>query len=94
MLISALSRANLALALIGLNRFDEAQTVIDQGIARRLDSSGLHNRLYLIGFLRATAKRCSVRLSGSQAGRMNIKSVKFRHGHSPLQAGDERLPKP
>ena len=26
----ALSRANLALALIGLNRFDEAQTVIDQ----------------------------------------------------------------
>ena len=48
----ALSRANLALALIGLNRFDEAQAVIDQGMARGLDSSGLHNRLYLIGFFK------------------------------------------
>ncbi len=48
----ALSRANLALALIGLNRFDEAQEVIEQGLARLLDSSGFHNRLYLIAFLR------------------------------------------
>src|SRR6266498_3585101 len=48
----ALSRAYLALALIGLNRFDEAQEVIEQGLARRLDSSGFHNRLYLIAFLR------------------------------------------
>jgi eukaryotic-like serine/threonine-protein kinase len=48
----ALSRANLALALIGLNRFDEAQEVIEQGIERRLDSSGFHNRLYLIAFLK------------------------------------------
>ncbi len=46
------SRANLALALIGLNRFDEAQEVIEQGLARRLDSSGFHNRLYLIAFHR------------------------------------------
>ncbi len=51
----ALSRANLALALIGLNRFDEAQAVIEQGIARHLDSSGLHNRLYLIGFFKSDA---------------------------------------
>ena len=48
----AISRANLALALIGLNRFDEAQEVIEQGLARRLDSSGFHNRLYLIAFLK------------------------------------------
>ena len=48
----ALSRANLALALIGLNRFDEAQEVIEQGLARGLDSSGFHNRLYLIAFLK------------------------------------------
>jgi tetratricopeptide (TPR) repeat protein len=52
----ALSRANLALALIGLNRFDEAQAVIEQGIARHLDSSGLHNRLYLIGFFKGDAE--------------------------------------
>ena len=30
----SLSRANLALALIGLNRFDEAQGVIQQGLER------------------------------------------------------------
>jgi eukaryotic-like serine/threonine-protein kinase len=47
----SLSRANLALALIGLNRFDEAQEVIQQGLRHGLDSSGFHNRLYLIAFL-------------------------------------------
>jgi eukaryotic-like serine/threonine-protein kinase len=52
----ALSRANLALALIGLNRFDEAKEVIEQGIARRLDSSGFHNRLYLIAFFKGDAQ--------------------------------------
>jgi eukaryotic-like serine/threonine-protein kinase len=44
------SRANLALSLIGLNRFDEAWEVIQQGMARGLDASGFHNRLYLIAF--------------------------------------------
>jgi eukaryotic-like serine/threonine-protein kinase len=52
----ALSRANLALALIGLNRFYESQEVVEQGLARRLDSSGFHNRLYLIGFLKGDAQ--------------------------------------
>jgi tetratricopeptide (TPR) repeat protein len=52
----ALSRANLALALIGLNRFDEAQEVIGQGMARGLDSGGFHNRLYLIAFLKGDAR--------------------------------------
>jgi Tfp pilus assembly protein PilF len=48
----SLSRANLALALIGLNRFDEAQEVIKEGMARGLDASGFHNRLYLIAFMK------------------------------------------
>jgi serine/threonine protein kinase/predicted Zn-dependent protease len=48
----SLSRANLALALIGQNRFDEAQEVIEQGLARGLDSSGFRNRLYLLAFLK------------------------------------------
>ncbi len=51
----SLSRANLALALIGLNRFDEAQEVIEQGLERGLDSSGFRNRLYLIAFLKGNA---------------------------------------
>jgi hypothetical protein len=42
--------------LIGLNRFDEAREVIEQGLARGLDSSGFHNRLYLIAFLKGDAQ--------------------------------------
>jgi serine/threonine protein kinase/predicted Zn-dependent protease len=52
----SLSRANLALALIGLNRFDEARAVIEQGVMRGLDPSGFHNRLYLIAFLQGDAQ--------------------------------------
>jgi serine/threonine protein kinase/predicted Zn-dependent protease len=52
----ALSRANLALCLMGLNRFDEAQEVIEEGLARNLDSGGFHNRLYLIAFLKGDAQ--------------------------------------
>jgi serine/threonine protein kinase len=51
----SLSRANLALALIGLNQFDEAQEVIREGVKRGLDSSGFRNRLYLIAFLKGDA---------------------------------------
>lgn len=47
----SLSRANLALAFIGLNRFEEARQIIQQGFDRGLDSNGFHNRLFLIGFL-------------------------------------------
>jgi serine/threonine protein kinase/tetratricopeptide (TPR) repeat protein len=52
----SLSRANLALALIGLNRFDEAQQVIEEGLARQLDSAGFRNRLYLIAFIKGDAE--------------------------------------
>lgn len=46
-----LSRSNLALSMIGMNRFDEARQVIEQGLAGNQDSSGFHNRLYLIAFV-------------------------------------------
>ena len=52
----SLSRANLALALIGLNRFDEAQGVIEEGLGRQLDSAGFRNRLFLIAFLKGDAE--------------------------------------
>ena len=52
----SLSRANLALALIALNRFDEAQQIIQEGLQRGLDSNGFHNRLYIIGFLKQDAQ--------------------------------------
>jgi tetratricopeptide (TPR) repeat protein len=48
----SLPRANLALALIGLNRFDEAQEILKQGLDRGLDPNGFYKRLYLIAFLK------------------------------------------
>ncbi|MBS1811331.1 MAG: protein kinase [Acidobacteria bacterium] len=51
----ALSRANLALSLIGLNRFEEAQAVIAEGQARGADISGFHSRLFLLAFLKGDA---------------------------------------
>jgi serine/threonine protein kinase/tetratricopeptide (TPR) repeat protein len=50
-----LSRANLGLSLIKLNRFDEAHEVIGQGLRQQLDFGSFHNRLYLIAFLRGDA---------------------------------------
>jgi eukaryotic-like serine/threonine-protein kinase len=47
-----LPRTNLALALIGLNRFDEANEVIQEGMQRGLDPIGFHSRLYLIAVLK------------------------------------------
>src|SRR6185295_6990935 len=38
-----------------LNRFDEAQQIIEEGLQRGLDSNGFHNRLYIIGFLKQDA---------------------------------------
>jgi serine/threonine protein kinase/tetratricopeptide (TPR) repeat protein len=52
----SLPRVNLALALIGLDRFDEAQDVIKQGIDRGLDPSGFYKRLYLIAFFRGDSQ--------------------------------------
>ena len=51
----ALSRSNLALSLIGLNRFEEARAVIAEGQARGADISGFHNRLFLLAVLQADA---------------------------------------
>jgi serine/threonine protein kinase/tetratricopeptide (TPR) repeat protein len=51
----ALSRTNLALSLIGLNRFQEARAVIVEGQARGADVTRVHNRLFLLAFLQDDA---------------------------------------
>jgi serine/threonine protein kinase len=51
----ALSRANLALSLIGLNRFEEARATIAEGQQRGADITGFHNRLFLLAFLNGDA---------------------------------------
>jgi serine/threonine protein kinase/Flp pilus assembly protein TadD len=43
---------NLGLALIRLDRFDEAKEVIDRALAQKLDGTGYHTQLYQIAFVR------------------------------------------
>jgi serine/threonine protein kinase/tetratricopeptide (TPR) repeat protein len=85
----SLSRANLALALIGLNRFDEAQEAIEQGVARRLDSSGFHNRLYLIAFLKGDLS-AMLRQVEWFAGRPDEYQIREIEGRSLAFAGRRR----
>ena len=76
----ALSRANLALALIGLNRFDETREVIEQGLARGQDTSGFHNRLYLIAFLKGDTQSAQrhVEWFAGRADEYQIREIQAR----------------
>jgi serine/threonine protein kinase/tetratricopeptide (TPR) repeat protein len=47
--------ANLAVAFIGLNRFDEAKVVLQQALAQKLETSAMHTRLYHVAFLQGDA---------------------------------------
>jgi serine/threonine protein kinase/predicted Zn-dependent protease len=46
---------NLAVAFIGLNRFDEAKDVLQQALAQKLETTQMHARLYQIAFLQGDA---------------------------------------
>lgn len=47
---------NMAEALIGLNRFDEAQDVCRQALAQKLDSTSIRERLYAVAFVNGDAQ--------------------------------------
>ncbi len=47
----ARAQANLAVAFIGLNRFDEAKDVLRQALAQKLETTNMHTRLYHIAFV-------------------------------------------
>lgn len=44
-------RSNLALALISLNRFDQARQIISEALAQRLESTAMHSHRYSIAFV-------------------------------------------
>lgn len=46
------ARSNLALALMSLNRFDEAKRVIQESLAKKLESTSMHSHLYSIAFVK------------------------------------------
>jgi eukaryotic-like serine/threonine-protein kinase len=47
--------ANLAVAFIGLNRFDEARDVLRQAFAQKLETPNMHMRSYQLAFLQGDA---------------------------------------
>jgi serine/threonine protein kinase/predicted Zn-dependent protease len=48
---SALPYVNLAVAFMGLNRFDEAKKVLQQALNQKLETPNMHTRLYHMAFL-------------------------------------------
>jgi tetratricopeptide (TPR) repeat protein len=46
---------NLAVAFIGLNRFDEAKEILVEALKLKLETSAMHTRLYQIAFLQEDA---------------------------------------
>ncbi len=49
--ISALPYVNLAVAFMGLNRFDEANKVLQQALAKKLETTNMRTRLYDVAFV-------------------------------------------
>jgi eukaryotic-like serine/threonine-protein kinase len=61
--------ANLAVAFIGLNRFDEARDVLRQALAQKLETANMHMRLYQIAFLQGDAATMKEQLDWATANR-------------------------
>ena len=53
--MDARPRANLAVAFIGLNRFDEANDVLRRALSQKLETTKMHARLYQIAFVKGDA---------------------------------------
>jgi Tfp pilus assembly protein PilF len=85
----ALSRANLALSLMGQNRFDEARAVIAEGQKRGTDSAGLHNRLFLLAFLNRDAAEMQ-RQAEWFAGRADEYQMREWQARAAASAGKRR----
>jgi serine/threonine protein kinase/predicted Zn-dependent protease len=49
------AHANLAIAFIGLNRFDEAKKVLHEALEKKLETDAMHTRLYHIAFVQGDA---------------------------------------
>jgi serine/threonine protein kinase/Flp pilus assembly protein TadD len=52
---SALPYVNLAVAFMGLNRFDEAKKVLQQALAQKLETTNMRTRLYHVAFVQGDA---------------------------------------
>src|SRR5258708_37674282 len=53
--VDARPYANLAVAFIGLNRFDEANDVLRRALSQKLETLKMHARLYQVAFVAGEA---------------------------------------
>ncbi len=51
----AKAHANLAIAFIGLNRYDEAMQVLQQALAQKLETEAMHTHLFHLAFIKGDA---------------------------------------
>ncbi|HEX4949535.1 MAG TPA: protein kinase [Blastocatellia bacterium] len=86
----ALSRANLAISLLALNRFAEARAVLAEGQARGADTSGIHNRLFLLAFLNGDTAEMN-RQAEWFAGRPDEYQMREWQARAAASAGRRRL---
>jgi serine/threonine protein kinase/predicted Zn-dependent protease len=67
----ARAHSNLALAFLGINRFDEAKNVLRQALNQKLETTNMHARLYQIAFIQGDAAGMKEQLDwagGASAG--------------------------
>ena len=63
----ARAHANLAVAFIGLNRFEEAKNVLRQALAQKLETTNMHLRLFHIAFVQEDAAAMKEQLDWAAA---------------------------
>jgi eukaryotic-like serine/threonine-protein kinase len=69
---------NLAVAFIGLNRFDEAKDILQQARGQGLESTNMHARLFHIAFLQGDAGAMKEQLDWAAANRRSEDSLNWQ----------------
>ncbi len=59
--------ANLAVAFMGLNRFDEAKQILGQALAQRLETTNMHLRLFHLAFIQGDANAMKQQIDWANA---------------------------
>ena len=65
----ARAHSNLALAFIGLSRFDEAKSVLRQALEQKLETTNMHARLYQVAFIQGDAAGMKEQLDWAAAAK-------------------------
>ena len=84
---SVVDYLNLVASYIGLNRFDEAKSALDDAAAHKLEDPVLHENSYILAFLRGdtTAMERELSLSAGKPGWEDL--ILFMHSNTPAVHG-------